>query len=276
VIDERNMVRIWLEEKVACHQMTPSQADQTLKAYESREKQWVSPIKDVSGSGKLIFKLARDMKSWAGGRVYFSEGRSGDLVTIKGWPNGRKLIPGTRYKAANPKIVQLQIGKPGLRAAAKESAIFGLVLITAVDVADYVLRDDATLGQLLGSLTVDIPSVIISSAVGYAVGAATVGTVVGTFACGPFLIALAVGIAVGYALLRIDEYFHITDQLSKAYDEGLAKLGDVWRELESEAEQRFGMLGNSRTFHDLSRDASEVARTIGLAADRPRLRTACS
>lgn len=53
--------------------------------------------------------------------------------------------------------MELQIGKPGIRAAGKESARFGICLVVAVDVADYLLRGDSTLGQLLGSLTVDIP-----------------------------------------------------------------------------------------------------------------------
>jgi hypothetical protein len=274
VIDELNMVRIWLEEKVWLRLMTPQQADETLVTYETRGKQWVSPIKDTLGSGKLAIKLARDMRTWTGGRVYFSQGKIGDLVVIKGWPNGRKLVPGVRYRTTNPKVVQLQIGKPGLRVAAKESVAFGIVFVTAIDVADYVLRDKATLGQLLGGLSVDIPSVIIASAAGYAAGAALTGTVIGTFACGPFLVALVVGIAVGYGLFRIDEYFQITNKLSDTYDRGLARFREVWLQLESEADDRFRRMEKSLLWHDLSSEAKQIARTIGLVSHQPRLRAA--
>lgn len=48
------------------------------------------------------------------------------LVTFKVWPRGRKLITGTRYRVDHLKMIELQIGKPGLRAAAKDSAKSGL------------------------------------------------------------------------------------------------------------------------------------------------------
>ena len=44
-------------------------------------------------------------------------------------------------------MVELQIGKPGIRAAAKESARFSLYLVVAVDIADYLL----TLGRAYDS-----------------------------------------------------------------------------------------------------------------------------
>ncbi|WP_044560682.1 hypothetical protein, partial [Azospirillum sp. B4] len=206
-------------------------------------------------------------------RVYFTQGKTGDLVTIKGCPAGRNILTGTRYRVDNPKIVELQIGKPGIRAAAKESARFGVYLVVAVDVADYILRDNATLGQLLGSLTVDIPSVVLASVAGAAAGTYVAGSavaglaVIGSFACGPFLVALAVGVAVGYGLYRLDEYFHLTDKLSEAYDKGLAKLGQAFQQLGAEAEQRFHQLANSKMVHDLSQEAHDIAAKLARQAD---------
>ena len=226
----------------------------------------------------MVYKLAQDVKSWRGVSLYFTKGKTGDLVVIRGWPKGRKLLPGTRYKVTNPRVVELQIGKPDLRAAAKESARFGLWLVVAVDVADYILRDGATLGQLLGSLTVDVPSVIIASAVGAAAGSAMVGSTVagfaaiGAIACGPFLVALVVGVAVGLILFEIDNELGLSEKLGEAYDEGLTKLAHTWHELGAEAEQRFRNLENSRTVQDLSRDARQVAAKLGQEGDWIRWR----
>ena len=271
VIDMKNMVKIWLEEKVARRELTLVEADEQLKEYEVNGKTWVGPFKDTAGDAKLIYKLAKDMKSWSGARVYFSRGLHGDLVTIKGWPKGRTLLPGTRYRVDNPRIVELQIGRPGLRAAARDSAKFGLILVCAVDVADFILRDKATLGQLLGNLTVDIPSVLVASAVGAIAGSMVVGSaVIGTIACGPFLVALVVGVAVGYGLAMADEHFGISEKLGEAYDRGLAKLDQARKQLGTAAEQRFHQLENSQMVHDLTQDAKEVARKIGRETDSIR------
>jgi hypothetical protein len=268
------MVRLWLEEKVAGRQLTPAEADEKLKVYENEGKLWTGPTKDMLGSAKIIYKLARDMKSWKGARVYFTKGKTGDLVIIRGWPTGRKLLSGTRYKIDNPKIVELQIGRTGIREGARESARFGLCLVVAVDVADYLLnRDQTTLGHLLGSLTVDIPSVVIASAAGAAAGVFVAGTsvaglaVIGTFACGPLIVAFVVGVVVGYALYKVDEYFHLTEKLSACYDLGLAKLDDVRKELGAEAEKRFKQLENSSIVHDLARDAKDIAAKLGREGD---------
>lgn len=144
-------------------EITPAEADKLVHDGGTAFKNWVSPLKDAAGSGKLVYKIARDFASWKGARVSFTTTRAGHvLVTFKGWPRGRKLITGTRYRVDHPKMIELQIGKPGLRAAAKDSARFGLWLVVAADVADYILRDKARLGSLLGSLTVDVPGVVLA------------------------------------------------------------------------------------------------------------------
>lgn len=181
-------------------------------------------------------------------------------------------MPGTRYKVTNPKVMELQIGKPGLLKAAKESARFGVGLVVIVDIADYALRKAATFGHLLASLTVDVPSVVIASAIGAWAGAAATGAVVvGSNACGPVLVALAAGALAGYGLYLLDEHFHLTDRLTKAYDHGLDKLTKVYHQLGADAEKRFQQLEHSRFIHDLTQDATILARKLGREADQLRL-----
>ena len=62
-------------------------------------KNWVSPFKDAAGSGSLTVKMARDFGSWKDAQVAFSRNAKGhEIVTFKGWPNGRKIVRGTRYR----------------------------------------------------------------------------------------------------------------------------------------------------------------------------------
>ena len=94
IVDEKNMFRIWLEEKVARHELSPLEADNMLRDQEAQGKLWTGPSKDSLGSGKIFFKLARDFASWKGAEVYFSKSKAGnDLVTFKGWPTGANSSP---------------------------------------------------------------------------------------------------------------------------------------------------------------------------------------
>ncbi len=274
IVDEKNMLRLWLEEKIARRELTSVQADDMLQGQEAQGKLWTGPIKDSLGSAKLFFKIAKDFGSWKGAKVSFSRSKAGhDLVTFKGCPAGRKIITGTRYRLDNPKIVEMQIGRPGLRAAARESARFGIWLVVAIDVADYLLRDNSSLGYLLGSLTVDLPSVVLASAVGAAAGSflstTSIGglATIGAFACGPFVIALFVGAGAGYALYRLDDRFGLTEKLSDAYDRGLEKLAEVSQALGAEADARFNQLARSQMVHDLRQDARALAEKLARRAD---------
>lgn len=278
VLDEKNTLKVWLAEQIEKRKLTVPQADQHLKDYETQAKNWVGPFKDVAGTGKLAVRLARDINCWKGVRVTFREGKDGTLVIIKGWPHGRKLLPGTRYRVDNPKIMELQIGKPGLRAAARESARFGVIFVVAVDVADYFLRDKATLGELLGALTVDIPSVVLASAIGAAAGSWAASTtiaglaVIGTFAIGPALVALAVGVVVGYGLYLLDDHFHFGEKLGRAYDRGLEKLRQVWEALSLEAAQRFSEFERSDFVQDMTSEVDRIASTLGRESNLLRVR----
>ena len=275
VVDQKNMLLLWLEEKIARHEMTAAQADEMVKDAGSAIKNWVSPAKDALGSAQLFKKMATDFASWKGAKVVYSRSSAGhQLVTFKGWPANRSIVRGTRYRVDHPKMIELQIGKPGLRAAAKDSARFGVYLVVAVDIADYLMRDKATLGELLGTLTVDIPGVLLASAVGAAAGSAVAGTalgtalVVGSFALGPMLVAFVVGVAVGYALSQIDSHYKIGEKLGKAYDAGLDRLAEIWDDLGDGAELRYRQLMNSQMIHDLDRNIDWLTARIAKYGDR--------
>lgn len=121
----------------------------------------------------------------------------------------------------NAKIVDMQIGKPGIQAAARDSARFGLILVIAIDFIQFAR--DHNLAHFLASLTIDIPSVALASFVGGLVGSAVVGstlpgiTLIGAMALGPALVAFAVGVVIGVGFWWLDRRFHLNERLTKAY-----------------------------------------------------------
>lgn len=267
VLDESNGLRLWLDAKIKAHEFTPQEAVDALRQHENQGKLWTGPIKDAFGSAKIGLKLAKDFEHMWKARVAFVPGKTGDLVIIKGWPNAREILTGTRYKVTNPKIMELQIGKPGIRAAAKESARFGVILVVAVDLAEFVASHD--LAKLLGSLTVDIPSVILASAIGSAAGTLAAGTlVIGSFAFGPLLVAFGVGVLAGYALYKLDEAFGITEKVTKMYESALEELRKLWEKLGAEAEKKFHEFENSRAVRYIGNGANSVGNWFSSSMSR--------
>ena len=208
-------------------------------------------------------------------RVEFIKGTAGrDLVIFKGWPAGRKILTGTRYRVDNPKIVEMQIGRPGLEAAGRESARFGLILVVAVDVADWLCNDKRTLGGLFGKLTVDIPSVMLASAIGTALGAATTSTAatglvaaIGSFALGPLAVAFLAGVGIAVALAWADDHFQLSEKLGRLYDQGIDRLKQAWAHLGQQAEKRYQELANSHFVHNLEQDAIILSRKLARETD---------
>ena len=271
VFDLKNGLRVWLSEAVDHGEVLAKDAEESIrnidrdKAIDISEdygKLLVGTAKDMFGQIGLASKLAKDFGKWWAVRVSFKPGVHGDLVIIKGWPNGRRLLSGTRYRVDNVKIMELQIGRPGIQAAAKDSMKFGIYLVVAVDFFQFYR--DHELAKLLGSLTLDIPSVLLASAAGAFIGTLAVGSlVIGTFALGPALLAFGVGVAVGGLLFFLDHEFGITKKVTAAYQNALEKLERWWRTLGPQAYQRWQQFLDSGVVQDVERGFESIERRLG-------------
>ena len=271
VFDLKNGLRIWLGEAVKRGEVKFEDAEASIgsidpaKATDFTEdyvKLLTGTVKDSFGSIGIAKKLIRDFNRWWGVRVYFKPGAQGDLVIIKGWPNGRQLLSGTRYRVDNVKIMELQIGKPGIQAAAKESARFGIYLVVAVDMVQFAR--DHNFAHLLGSLTVDIPSVALASVIGAAAGTLAAGTlVIGSIALGPALVAFGVGALVGMSLFALDKHFGLTEKVTAAYERGLDKLQRWRKEFGSEATWRWNEFINSGMVQDMEKGFNGIGQRLG-------------
>ena len=222
VLDREAMLRLWLSDKVAAGAMSQAEAEALWRRFREdghNVANYFSTATDV----QLMAKLARDLKNPLG-RVYFKEYGGKLHVVFKGRAGVRRILTGTRYGVQNAKVVNFAIGRAGIRASAKGGTIVSVFLLTAWNIADYVLRDEATLGQLIGGIASDVTKAAIGGGVGYAAGALMVGTAVGTFALGPILFAVAVGVGVGLALDWLDDRYQLTAKLQKMLDEAIDRM----------------------------------------------------
>jgi len=174
---------------------------------------YASPVMDVTLASKLISEFGLSAQ-----RVLLRTYAGKQYVIFKGFAGQRKILTGTRYLAANPKVIRMAVGPKGILKSVKGGFVLTAVLCTGVDVFDYFIRDSATLHELLGTLTSDLTkiglSAIAAAVAGLAVGSAAV---IGSVAVAPLIAAIAVGVATGFVLDEIDKRLGATQALIEAY-----------------------------------------------------------
>ncbi|WP_226703418.1 hypothetical protein [Microbulbifer elongatus] len=180
--------------------------------------------KDVGTLTKLFADLG-----FSGTKAYIKYYKGRPYVIFKGSPALRKIFTGTRYGLQNAKVVQMGIGRSGAVTAARSGGILTIILVSAFRIADYILTDQMTLNQLVGTLATDV--VKIGIATGASIVAAVGAAAVFTVAIGPTIAAIGVGLLVSYGLSKLDDHYEITTKLIAALDEleqrknvGLEKL----------------------------------------------------
>jgi hypothetical protein len=164
---------------------------------------------------RTMTKLVADLGSF-GARAYVKNYGGKPHIILKGHAGLRKLLTATKYGMKNPKVVTMGLGKVGAIKAAKSGGILTVVLLTAYRVVDYVLTDEATLTQLVGTLATDIVKVGITT--GASIAAATlVGAT--TVAIGPIAAVVVIGFFVSASLDYLDKKYGITDRVIAGLDE---------------------------------------------------------
>lgn len=165
-------------------------------------------LKDLGISGQAILKNV-DNKSY---------------VILKGYPGKRSVLTGTRYLSSNPKIIKMAIGTKAVNHSILKGSLVTLAITIPLSVVDVCMKDEFSMGRLIGTVASDITKVLISSGVA-GIAAMAVGAVT-TIAAGPLIAAIFVGVAVGMALESLDQRYGITDKLIEAIEKEMSSFYD--------------------------------------------------
>lgn len=155
-------------------------------------------------------------------------------IIFKGYPGTRSIFTSTRYLATNPRVVDMAVGKIGANRAIVSGARLTIFLIVPLNVLNYVLSDQQTMTDLIGTTATNLAKVGIASAV--AAAAATATATLTTIAAGPIVVAIAVGIVTGFGLDALDKKLGVTnalvEALDKAYDSTFGEFGRQLNQME--------------------------------------------
>lgn len=136
----------------------------------SRVTTYAGNIKDAAGgtanivklfsyrdAGRIIFTLkGRGIKAIQysyGGKMY---------VKITGYPSLRRILNGTRYGINHPKVLELGIGKAGLRAGLISGARFCIWFSVCWRLIELIFRSDHDVAAFLGNITMDVAKVVVT------------------------------------------------------------------------------------------------------------------
>jgi len=183
-------------------------------------------VKNNVGNGASYYASADDALTMAklvadlggiGARAYIKNYGGKPHIILKGHAGLRTVLTGTKYGMANPKVVSMGLGKVGAITAAKQGGMLTVVLLSGYRVIDYFLTDQATLSQLIGTLSTDVVKIGIATAA--SIGAAIVTAGITTIAVGPIVAIILVGVGVSMLLEFADNKLGITDRVIAGLDE---------------------------------------------------------
>ena len=193
----------------------------------SRVTTYAGNIKDAAGgttnilklfsyrdAGRIVFTLkGRGIKAIQysyGGKMY---------VKITGYPSLRRILNGTRYGINHPKVLELGIGKAGLRAGLITGARFCIWFSACWRLIELIFRSDHDVAAFLGNITMDVakvvvtifPTEVIMGGVSIFSGFLPVSLVVPIWGGIVIVVMLGVGIVVG--LDYLDKRYKLSEKL---------------------------------------------------------------
>lgn len=196
-------------------------AKQTWDKYQKGTKVTAENTSNAS-SVLLLTRVLSDLGVTAN-KAYIKYYGGKPHIIFKGFAGQRNIFTGVKYSATNPKIVQMGIGKIGATNVAKQGGVLSIVIMSGYRITDYVLRDSATLSQLIGGLATDIAKIGVST--GAAILAAKgAGVLFGSAVIGPLVAVVVVGFAISEVLNILDEKYRITEKVIQLVEEAELNL----------------------------------------------------
>ncbi|MEM9457804.1 MAG: hypothetical protein AAGF11_26735 [Myxococcota bacterium] len=251
--------KLWLIEQQSSGELTRQEASDLWDEWSVVPRSAATYFSTATDAA-LAAKLARDLGS-ATARVYYKSYNGNLHIVLKGRPGLRKILTGTKYSVKNAKVISMGLGPVAVRSTLRKGGVISIVLLTTYNIVDHVLRDEGTLMDLLGQIGSDVAKVGIATGASIA-AAAALGTtgLVASFALGPLVVAVLVGVGTAMVLDAVDKRFQLTQQLKGYLNKAAEAAAQKVQNAKDQAEQ---------TLIDLTLDLAEyVLREAGEAALR--------
>lgn len=188
----------WKDTKTAWVETTQSGVGQVMVNYGINGKDVVTTSMIIARLGDFGIRAT----------VYVNH-KGTELIKLTGYAGVRKVLTAPVFALKNPKVVDLGIGKYGLKNSIISGARLTFYVAAAYRTVDFILNDATSLAEFIGSLATDVVKIGIASAVSWGVGA----LVVTPFVALNLVIVVAVGFVAVWGLTKLDDKFGVTDKV---------------------------------------------------------------
>jgi hypothetical protein len=93
-----------------------------------------------------------------------------NLIHISGYAGLRRTITGTRYAANHPQMLAMGIGQQGINAGIVRGVRFCILFSVGYRIVESIFKDDYTLADFIGNITMDMAKTAIAAAASFATG----------------------------------------------------------------------------------------------------------
>ncbi len=189
-------------------------------------------------------EVCREFKS-LGIKATEHVGKNGEkYIHLSGHAGLRSRIMGTRYRAKNPKMLGMGIGQQGLNASVVKGVRFCIVFSIAYRLIESIFKDEYTLADFIGNITMDMAKTAIVAVSSWAVGSLVTATaLVGGSIIAAAVIVLLAGFSVAYILDFLDKKYGLSEKLIALLKEEMKRKP---RTQEADLQYFFNGLGRFR------------------------------
>ncbi|WP_340620163.1 hypothetical protein [Xenorhabdus siamensis] len=158
--------------------------------------------------------------------------------------DGRRLIRGTRYGVNHPQMLAMGIGQQGLNTSIVKGIRFCIVFSIGYRIIEGIFKDEYTLADFIGNITIDMAKTAIVAAVSWAVGTFLTATaILGSSIIVVAGVVLLAGILITIGLDYVDKKYGISEKLIALLKEEMKRKP---RTPEADLQYFFNVMGRIR------------------------------
>lgn len=209
----------WKDTKTAWVETTQSGVGQVMVNYGVNGKDVVTTSMIIARLGDFGIRAT----------VYVNH-KGTELIKLTGYAGVRKVLTAPVFALKNPKVVDLGIGKYGLKNSIISGARLTFYVAAAYRTVDFILNDATSLAEFIGSLATDVVKIGIASAVSWGIGVAAVAYI--PFISAPLVVVVGFGLLAAWGLNKLDSKFGVTDRVVSYIEAAQQEFVDKAREME--------------------------------------------
>ncbi|WP_032466959.1 MULTISPECIES: hypothetical protein [Yersinia pseudotuberculosis complex] len=175
------------------------------------------PISAYAGNiydSRGVYDVIREFKRFSITATEYVGENGRKYIHISGYAGLRRIITGTRYGASHPQMLSMGIGQQGLSSNIVKGLKFCILFSIGYRTIEGIFKDEYTLAEFIGNITMDMAKTAIVAAVSFSIGSVlTASAILGGSIIAVACVVLIIGFFAASALSILDEKYGISEKL---------------------------------------------------------------